>query len=142
MKALIVINRIIEGNVETLGHGTLFVNDSPLLDFCTLERPNLHNKISVSSIPAGTYKGSKIRRGSNNKLAILLHGTEPRTEVLIHSGNFYDDTQGCILLGNRLADADNNGVIDVLNSNHTVNKMIGLIPDSSEIEIQIKKAFV
>lgn len=142
MEAFIKINRIIEGYHETLGHGTLYVNDKPIFDFCTLERPNLHNKKFVSSIPQGVYDAEKIRRGSNGKKALLLYDTEPRTSILIHSGNYYDHTQGCILAGNRFADADKNGIYDVINSDDTVNKIFDLIPDNATIQVHIKKMAV
>ena len=139
MKALILINRIAEGNKETLGHGTLFLDDKPMFDFCSLERPNLHNQKNISSIPAGIYHASKERRNSNNNKCILLYGTEPRTSILIHSGNYYDHTEGCILIGSRFKDIDANGIYDIVESNQTVNTLFDLIPDNADITVQIKK---
>lgn len=142
MKALIKINRIKEGYKETLGTGTLFVDDVAKFDFCVLERPNLHNERNVSSIPAGIYSASKIRRGSNNKKAILLAGTQPRTEILIHSGNYYDDSEGCLLIGSRFTDVDHNGIYDVIESNDTVNTLFDLIPDNADLTVEIIKMMV
>lgn len=139
MKALVKLNRLIEGNKETLGHCTLYLDSIPVFDFCTLERPNLHNKRNVSSIPSGRYKATKIRRGSNGKKALLLQDTEPRTEILFHSGNYYDHSEGCILAGSRFADADTNGIYDVIESNDTINKLYDLIPDNYDIEVLITK---
>lgn len=142
MEAKILINRINEGHKETLGTGTLFIDGVAKFNFCSLERPNLHNQFNVSSIPAGLYSAQKIRRSSNGKKAILLNGTQPRIAILIHSGNYYDDTQGCILLGDRFDDADHNGIYDVINSNDTVNTLFDLIPDHCIITIEIRKLLV
>lgn len=142
MDAFIKINRIVEGYYETLGHGTLYINDLPKFDFCTLERPNLHNKSNVSSIPQGVYDVEKIRRGSNGKKSLLLYDTGPRTEILIHAGNYYDDTAGCILVGNRFSDSDKDGIYDVINSNDTMNMLFDLIPDNANIRVHIEKMAV
>jgi hypothetical protein len=71
--------------------------------FCTLEEPWKDNKRSISCIPAGTYRvvphgwepGTKVRF----KRAYRLVGTEPRTAILIHTGNTTADIEGCILVG-------------------------------------------
>lgn len=74
--------------------------------FHTAELPWRDNHPRVSCIPAGSYLcqwHSSPRFGSCYK----LYGTEPRSEILIHPGNYAGDVakgfksnvEGCILLG-------------------------------------------
>lgn len=73
------------------------------LTLCTLEEPWRDNRTGVSCIPTGIYRvvphgwaeGSKVRF----KRAYRLVGTEPRTAILIHTGNTVNDIKGCILVG-------------------------------------------
>lgn len=137
MEATILINRIKEGYKETLGQGTLLLNGMPRYDFVTLEKPNLHNTFNVSSIPAGTYKATKYIR-PNKKKAIQLHGTDPRTWILIHSGNYFDDSEGCILPGKRFGDMNADGIYDVQESGDVTDMIYDLIPNEAEITVQIR----
>lgn len=63
-----------------------------MLECYTLERPEVQ-------VPPGTYQ-IEIRHSPrfNRPLPHLLN-TEPRTDILIHSGNWPRDTDGCILVG-------------------------------------------
>jgi len=139
MNVRIVINRLIEGNRETLGNGTLYLDDDPIFDFCTLELPNRHNLQSISSIPTGVYEGKLITRSSNGKRAILIDGVQGRTSILIHPGNYFSDIQGCVLVGSRFIDINNDGIFDIVDSTLTNDKILSLIPKNSSIEIEIKK---
>ena len=66
--------------------------------FYTLERPWLDNKPYESCIPTGEYD---CHMDESPKFGLRYHvlGTEPRTHILIHPGNYVNDTAGCILLG-------------------------------------------
>lgn len=85
--------------------GTLHTDDG-LLEFNTLELPWRDNHADLSCIPAGTYQCVWHHSPSKGWL-YLLTGTEPRTNVLIHSANFAGDVtqgwqsqlEGCIALG-------------------------------------------
>lgn len=85
--------------------GTLHTDDG-LLEFDTLELPWRDNHADLSCIPAGTYQCVWHHSPSKGWL-YLLTGTEPRTEILVHSANFGGDVEkgwqsqlkGCIALG-------------------------------------------
>lgn len=72
----------------------------------TLELPWHDNLRQKSCIPPGSYR-CHLTSSPKFGQAYILTGTEPRSNVLIHSGNFAGDVdaglkshvQGCILLG-------------------------------------------
>lgn len=70
--------------------------------FCrTLERPDAAQP-GVSGavcIPLGNYEGSIIYFPHMKEDAPLLNGTEPRTGIFVHVGNYPKDSEGCILVG-------------------------------------------
>lgn len=85
--------------------GTLSTDDG-LLTVNTLELPWRDNAKGHSCIPTGEYKA--IWHNSPSKgWVYMLTGTEPRTDILVHSANFAGDTDkgfqsellGCIALG-------------------------------------------
>lgn len=141
MEATIFINRLNEGNYQTVGLGSLYLQGEHIMTFATLERPNLHNRRNVSSIPDGVYKAEKILRASNGNKAIWLdeEKTKPRTAILIHSGNYNTHTQGCILIGVDFSDINHDGVYDVTSSNITVDDLYDAIPDDYSIKVVIRK---
>lgn len=139
--AILDIKRICEGNNQTIGAGNLILDGEIIYTFFTLELPNLHNKRNISSIPVGIYKAEKILRSSNGKEAILLNDVPGRSEILLHSGNYYKDSEGCILAGDRLVDINSDGLCDVTNSNHTVGIIYNLIPDNYSLSVKISKIY-
>ena len=98
--------------------GTLFLNGAQ--ECFTLELPWKANQFQVSCIPEGRYKLSK-RHSQKFGHHILLHGTEPRTLILIHSGNTTADILGCILVG--MAKGNLNGKPAVLSSKVAMDKL-------------------
>lgn len=70
--------------------------------FCrTLERPDVavEGASHPVCIPLGTYEGSITYFPHMKTDAPLLSGTEPRTGIFIHVGNYPKDSEGCILVG-------------------------------------------
>jgi hypothetical protein len=93
----------------------------------TLELPWLNNERNISRIPPGTYqvvKHTSPRFGQ----CFWLTDTMPRTQILIHKGNYNRDTRGCILVGEGLKDIDGDGHLDVYNSSATMVKLLRSLP--------------
>lgn len=134
----IEITRIIEGNFQTLGNGSLWIDAVKKFDFVTLELPNRHNKINISSIPTDNYKGEVITR-PNGKKAILIKNVPNRTAILIHTGNFNTDVKGCILVGSNFKDLNSDQLADVYQSTITMNQLLSYLPLNTEFNIIIKK---
>ena len=53
----------------------------------------------------------------------------------MHTGNFNKDTKGCILPGAKFSDINNDGLLDVVFSGHTMNDLKALLSKEFEIEI-------
>ena len=71
----------------------------------TLEQPWRDNKIGVSCIPEGEYEiGLKFYGRYHDKWhghdwyqgVLILEGTSPRAEILIHPANYINEIRGCI----------------------------------------------
>ena len=79
-------------------HGVLIARDLPPL--ATLEPPWLDDRLYVSCVRSGVYRlvPHKSPRFGH---VLLLRGTQPRTHILIHAGNYAHQTEGCILPGLR-----------------------------------------
>jgi hypothetical protein len=76
--------------------GVLVIDGQPVCN--TLEPYHRDNERNISSIPSGQYickKYSSERYPSTYEVT----GVQNRSSVLFHSGNWDDDTMGCILLG-------------------------------------------
>ena len=101
----------------------------------TLELPNRGNQKNISCIPAGTYQASKYQSPTKG-LVILLHGVQGRTYIEIHAGNYTNQILGCILVGDSIKFIDGDKIPDVSNSKDTLKKLLELLPDSFEVEIE------
>lgn len=100
----------------------------------TLELPDLENKQNVSCIPHGTYECVKYHSNTHGQ-CIAIKNVIGRTNVRIHSGNFTRQILGCVLVGESLIDIDDDGVIDVSNSRRTLKKLLNVLPDNFQLEI-------
>jgi hypothetical protein len=58
-----------------------------------------------------------------------------RDYILIHHGNFYYNTRGCLLPGDGVVDINNDGNLDVVNSRATMDKMNEILPDEFQLII-------
>ena len=100
----------------------------------TLELPWKDNKSNVSCIPAGTYKCQKIVSPSLGE-CINVADVTGRTYIRIHKGNYTNQIQGCVLVGDSIRDINGDGIPDVTNSTATLEKLMALAPDEFEMVI-------
>jgi len=111
-------------------YGFLSVESGPPR-FVTLELPWLDNQKQISCIPKGTYK---IIRHNSPKFGKVwkVENVPGRSEILIHTGNFLADIQGCILLGKGLIPTG------ITNSRLAVAEFMEILKDKSDAELEIK----
>ena len=137
MKATITREKLQEA--QTLGTLVLTDDEGNKLFSCkTLELPWLDNKRNESCIPLGNYKVITRQSARYNKHYHILDVTG-RSFVLIHIGNFYTQTKGCILVGKKLVDINSDGYKDVTNSKLTLHKLLALAPEGFTLEIVNKE---
>jgi hypothetical protein len=94
----ILLTRLTVNSKQTTG--SLIVHDLFKIhaQFATIELPWLNNSPFVSCIPFGTYKAKKVLSNTFG-WCIQIINVPNRTSILIHQGNFYTNTEGCILVG-------------------------------------------
>lgn len=101
----------------------------------TLELPWVNNKQEVSCIPAGVYKCRKINSPANGE-CIEIMDVEGRTHIQIHSANYVKQLLGCIAVGDRHLDFNEDGIPDVTNSRKTLKAFMDYMPFEFELEIK------
>ena len=98
MQRSLTLQRISDNGLRT--RGLIKIGLSTLY---TIEEPWKDNQVGKSCVPPGTYNvvphgwepGTKLHQ----KRAYRLLNTEPRSGILIHSGNTVRDIEGCIIVG-------------------------------------------
>lgn len=117
--------------------GLLFVlneNNEVLLKCYCLELPDRDNANSISRIPEGDYKVKK-RYSPKYKDHFHVLDVPGRSYILIHHGNYYTNTRGCILVGQDLIDINNDGLLDVTASIATMRKLNQILPPAFDLHI-------
>ena len=131
---MIVINRLEHTETQTLGSLHLYRGPLHVFQCYSLELPDLNNQKKISRIPEGKYTG--IRRWSE-KYGDHIHITEVegRSMILIHYGNYYTQTEGCVLTGLGFYDINADGHKDVTHSRDAMKTLMNLVPQEFDIII-------
>ncbi len=128
------LTRLTSNEVQTTGELVVSDKGSEVFRCKTLELPWRDNNINISHIPAGTYTTVKRTSDKYGRHFHLLN-VPGRSMILIHAGNYYTDTRGCILVGQDLTDINADGFRDVTSSRLTLGKLNQMLPDRFEITI-------
>lgn len=107
---------------QTTGRFILTENEDLLFKSFSLELPDLNNTPFLSCIPTGDYF-CKIELSPSQGMCFHILNVPGRDHILIHSGNYNKDTEGCLLLGEFLKDINKDGLRDVTNSVKTVERL-------------------
>lgn len=104
-------------------------------EWFSLELPWLDNQVNVSCIPSGKYQ-YKLRFSPGKQAYVLeLQGVNGRTYIQIHVGNFTRQILGCILVGKGLTHLDDDGIIDVYDSETAMRELLDVAGDVGTIDI-------
>lgn len=135
----ILIERLNYGDKQTIGNLYLLNSLNELVEeFWSLELPWKDNQRRISCIPEGVYKARKHKSPKFGQ-SLWLQDVPNRSEILIHKGNYYTDILGCILIGSTLMDINKDGLLDVVNSKKSINKLMSMLEDVDGIMVEIKK---
>lgn len=127
--------RLKQETKQTLSSLLFFDNDVNLkLSVKALELPDKDNQRSISRISAGRYT-CKLRYSEKYQWHFILENVPGRSYILIHFGNYYRDTRGCIIVGNSFTDIDGDGYRDVTSSKKTMKRILTIV--SREFELII-----
>ena len=124
-----------EEDKQTLGRiQVLNDNGGAILNGYCLELPDKNNAVRISRILEGDYN---VSRRTSPKYGNHFHilDVEGRTLILIHAGNYYTETEGCVLVGYDYADINHDGLYDVTQSKKFLNKMLELLPGTFALRI-------
>lgn len=128
------IVRTLKQDKQTLGIMYVFFDGKIVYQCNTLELGWHKNKNKSSCIPIGSYKVEK-RKSPKYGSHFWIKDVPNRDLILIHNGNYYTQTLGCILVGNSLMDINKDGLLDVVSSKPTMTKLNTLLPENFNIEI-------
>lgn len=104
-----------------------------------LEPPDKNNKRSISCILEGTYDVVKEETSTHHEYPHFRVLSVPgRSGILWHGGNYFSDTLGCYLPGDSFGDRNKDGVLDVLNSRKTLEKLYDILPDKFKVTYKKK----
>lgn len=103
--------------------------------FLTLEPKWENNDKKTSCIPNGIYKAVKRNSAKYGDHFHILNVPD-RDFILIHNGNYYQHSQGCILAGMGLKEINNDGQLDVTDSATAMKLLNDLLPAEFEVEIK------
>ena len=137
MKRTVEIIRTVSGDKQTLGIMRVLEPDGwPLFTLKCLELPWLDNKRRVSCIPVGVYKLAKVAATAAIPYPHLwIYPVKGRDSIKIHKGNYHFDILGCVLPGLTHTDLNNDGLLDVANSEKALKKLMDALPDETTITI-------
>ena len=106
---------------QTLGGCIVLDEDKkPIFSALSLERGWRNNEQGVSCIPIGIYKVVLEYSERFKKDLWEIKGVENRSECKFHAANYWYQLNGCVALGSALADINNDGYNDIVNSRNTM----------------------
>lgn len=115
-----VLNRLKGSDAfQTLGHFVLYDGTEVLMQCKALELPDRNNARGISRIPPGVYDVEE-RWSKKYNWHFHVLDVEGRSWILIHHGNYYTQTEGCILVGKDFVDINGDGHLDVTDSRNTL----------------------
>jgi len=133
----LILERYSHEEKQTIGNLYLTENNGSIIArWDSLELPWLDNQRNISCIPTGTYKARKHYSPKFGK-CLWLQDVPNRSEILIHSGNFYSDILGCILIGKNLKDINKDSIVDVVNSRLAVRELMSSLIDVDGLMIDV-----
>ena len=120
---------------QVLGDCAITENGKDLFLSKSLERADNNNQRNISCIPQGEYLCVLEYSNRFNCDLWEIKGVPDRSECKFHSANYWHDLNGCIALGTKYIDIDNDGFRDVLNSKNTMKKFHKVLEGLTEIQL-------
>jgi hypothetical protein len=116
----------------------VFDGDHAFFNCLTLELPWRNNQKNISCYPAGIYTVKKITR-PDGRLAFLVENVPQRSAILFHAGTYIattkPDSEGCTLVGFRYDDINDDGEIDIQDSQKALDMLLAIMPDTFKLHV-------
>lgn len=120
---------------QTLGKFYLFNGLLEVFSCYVLELPDRQNQKSISRVLDGDYICVE-RWSKKYGWHYILQDVKGRSYILIHFGNYYTDTRGCLIFGNAVSDINKDGFRDVTSSKKTMQRLIAAAPKQFKLTIK------
>lgn len=136
MRAVLV--RFLDNGAQTLGKLYLFDGFDLVFSCFTLEPAWKDNAVGLSCIPPGRYRLVPRAASESAKLSydhLAVTGVPDRTAILVHRGNYRDATEGCVLVGDRVADLNGDGEDDIANSKATLKRLLAALEGPAVFDV-------
>ena len=134
MKHTVDIIRKVMDKDHTLGDLFVFKNGEFHFSCVTLELPWKENQRNISCIPPGGYSAHK-HRSPKFGACIKIKDVKDRDHILIHPANYTSELRGCVAVGRKHVDLNNDSINDVYESRNTFNKLMLSLPSTFELRI-------
>lgn len=117
--------------------GVVLKGDQPFA--VTLERPWANNARHISCIPQGIYVCKRVQspKFGNTWQVMNVPG---RSEILIHAGNRFLDSHGCILIAEKFA-VWSDGTTSIADSHMGLKELMSLTEKESKFNLIIREVF-
>lgn len=115
--------------------GVLLVGNEPIA--LTLERPWRNNRRGESCIPAGDYLCKRIKSVKFGN-TFEVENVPGRSAILFHKGNVFEDSHGCILVGEQFS-AWANGTASIAASAAGFREFLDRTAGTNEFNLSIRE---
>lgn len=119
---------------QTVGVIVVFDENNIVFQCRTKEPLWKGNQKSISCIPEGKYMVIP-HVSPKYGFCLMVEDVPNRSDILFHWGNFYDETEGCILVGDAEKDINHDSVMDLINSKNTFIDLIKNCPEGFKLII-------
>ena len=137
----IVLTRYLTTNDAVFSDLHVYGDQGHLYFTKAMELPYRDNRRMESSIPPGTYVIRKEYSPRFNMQLWELYGVPNRSEIKIHVANFVRQLNGCIALGKRISDINNDGNLDLASSRRALDAFHKAMDPARHAFITINQLF-
>lgn len=133
----LIVERFSDDGKQTLSHVTIVEDEYALYTFCGMELPDKGNIKQFSCIPIGVYDCVKVEASASIPYEhISILNVPNRSGVCIHKANFSRQLRGCLAIGDKHVDIDNDKLLDIRNSGKAFKVLLTMMPDKFKLEIK------
>jgi hypothetical protein len=138
MKPIVIINRFRITNNYSLGQCYIKFPDGKIIHVgCSLERGWKNNQARISCIPEGIYDLVLEYSSKFKKDLWEVYGVPGRSECKFHAANYWYQLNGCIALGNKHKDINNDNALDVTSSRPTMKIFHDLLSKWKKVILEV-----
>lgn len=130
----------------TLGWLTVTEDGEDVWWCSALELPWRENENNISRIPDGRYIAEVVDSSpAFDYQHVWIHdegshlAASDRSGVKIHIANYARQLDGCVAVGKRFVDIDGDGVLDVTDSESTLQELVDCIPQKTELHAHTRR---